>query len=107
MLKSSKITINLLLILSTLSFSGCGLIVYRPDVQQGNVIVAEKVQRLRIGMRPAEVHEIMGSPVLVNTFMPSRFNYVYTFQNRRGPRIESRVIVYFNHMVVSRIETDL
>ncbi|MBV9576744.1 MAG: outer membrane protein assembly factor BamE, partial [Gammaproteobacteria bacterium] len=72
-----------LLILMTLS--SCNL-VHKADIEQGNMITADKVQQLHPGMTEAEVAEIMGNPVLKNIFSIHRVDYVYTLQKGHGRR---------------------
>lgn len=79
-----------------MSLAGCSLIpVYKPDIQQGNVFSPEMVARLRPGMTETQVHFIMGTPVLVNTFNPHRWDYVYTFKTRSKPQVLKHVTVTF------------
>lgn len=59
---------------------------------QGNVITAEQISQLHVGMHKAEVVAVMGSPVLVNTFDDSRWNYVYRV-HKSNKIIEKKTIV--------------
>ena len=71
--------ISLLMLLCWLS--GCGLIsIHKIDVEQGNIIAPEIMNRIHRGMTPNEVKEIMGPPILTNTFSENRLDYVYTFK---------------------------
>jgi outer membrane protein assembly factor BamE len=81
-----------LLIAATLS--GCGL-VYRIDVQQGNYVTQDLVDRLKPGMTKAEVKQILGTPLLTDVFHANRWDYY--FSNVKGGKMadRSRLTVVF------------
>ena len=88
-----KITITLLLFLA---LAGCGTIpIYKPAVQQGNIIDEELVNKLQPGMTKGQVIYIMGTPLLEESFAPERFDYVYTFKPKKGELEEKRVTLHF------------
>jgi outer membrane protein assembly factor BamE len=74
-----------LLIAATLS--GCGL-VYRIDVQQGNFVTQDLVDRLKPGMTKAEVKQILGTPLLTDVFHANRWDYY--FSNVKGGKVADR-----------------
>jgi outer membrane protein assembly factor BamE len=64
-----------------LILNGCSLFqVHKMDIEQGNVFNQDMAKKIHRGMTPAEVENIMGTPVLTNTFRNNRIDYVYTFQ---------------------------
>lgn len=86
------------LVLLGCMLSSCAVV--RPskwDIEQGNIITAEEVGRLRPGMSEGQVTDIMGNPVMTNIFSPSRFDYIYTYQPGYGQRTEKRVTCVFSH----------
>lgn len=66
------------------------------DIQQGNVVTPEKVAQLHPGMSEARVRDIMGTPLLLNTFNEQRVDYVYTFKRGHGQMTEKKVTLIFN-----------
>lgn len=78
---------------------------YRVNVQQGNVITADMVQKLHVGMPKEQVYDIMGSPLLVNTFNDNRWAYVYTFKPSRGPYVQKHLIIYFRNDRIIRMDS--
>lgn len=85
--------------------AGCSL--FRPhkmNIEQGNIITCEDVEKLRVGMSANEVLRIMGNPVLVNTFSDDRMNYVYTFEPAYCPMQEKRITLILRHGRVTEIE---
>jgi len=65
---------------SNFSFPG----VYRVDVQQGNIIEQDQVQKLAVGMTRAQVQFVMGSALVTDTFNPDRWDYFYSLRDGHG-----------------------
>lgn len=88
-----------LLTLATLSISLAGCqhlpVGYDIDVQQGNIINQENLQQLRVGMSREQVVEIMGEPVIVNTFDNRSWDYVYTDVSRKQRFVKNKVTLIF------------
>lgn len=84
------------LILLSIIFSGCSFL--RPnkmDIAQGNFITETNVKRLHLGMSQEQVKDVMGPPMLMDIFAHHRLNYVYTYQQAYGERIEKKLICIF------------
>ena len=79
---------------------------YRPEIQQGNIVTQEAVNRLKPGMSKRRVRFLLGSPMLTDTFHPDRWNYVYTLG--KGSRIaeEKRLVLFFEDDRLTRLEGD-
>lgn len=87
-----------LLILISCFFSGCALFrTHKPDIEQGNIITPAEVSRLHRGMSESQVKEVMGTPLLINVFTPSRIEYIYTFQAGHSERQDKRLTCVFSH----------
>jgi outer membrane protein assembly factor BamE len=104
------------LLLSVLLFSlaGCATEggfklpgVYRINVQQGNVLEQETVNRLRPGMDRNQVQFIMGTPAIDDPFRANQWDYVYTLSERGGPREQRHVRIYFEDDKLARVEGDM
>lgn len=89
--------------LATLFLSGC---IYRPDVQQGNVIADSDLQGLHIGMTRDEVRSLLGDPVLVDVFDERRTIYVYTFKHAHQRMEEKRLVIYLSSNRVTSFWVD-
>ena len=61
-----------------LFLAGCTL--YRADLQQGNMIDKEELDKLKIGMSRQQVNFLLGTPLLVDPFHKDRWDYVYTLK---------------------------
>lgn len=81
--------------------------VYRIDIQQGNVVNREMLERLEIGMERNKVRFILGTPLLVDPFNRNRWDYVYSLRRGSGEQAGQRVSVYFVDDRLARIEEDL
>lgn len=99
---------NIVVLLLVLLLAACSWIpVYRPDIQQGNIIKPNQVNQLHKGMTAFEVKHIMGDPVLQNTFSDNRIDYVYTFQPNRKPMQLKRIILTFRNNRLIKIDKEL
>lgn len=61
------------------ALSGCGLI-YKTDVQQGNILDQDMVDQLRPGMSKRQVELILGTPAIADPFHQDRWDYISTFK---------------------------
>ena len=82
-------------------------LVYRVDVQQGNVVTQEMLAQLEAGMDKNKVRYIMGTPLVADVFHQNRWDYVYTQQNGGGIPAQRRVSVYFENDRLARIGGDV
>ena len=83
-----------------------GLKPYRMDVQQGNVLTAEMVEKLKPGMSRQQVRFVLGTPPITDAFHQDRWDYVY-YMNKGGQIVEHRrLILLFEGDTLKRIEGD-
>lgn len=105
----------LLLILMVIAamLAGCGKFnmpkvevpwVYKIDIQQGNVVTQEMLNRLRPGMDKRKVRFILGTPLIVSAFDKDRWDYVYNFLPGGGEREQRRISVFFKDGNLHHIE---
>ncbi|MBB1610549.1 MULTISPECIES: outer membrane protein assembly factor BamE [unclassified Pseudomonas] len=95
---------NTKLMLTSLAFAmglaalaGCSFPgVYKIDIQQGNVVTQDMIDQLKPGMTRRQVRFIMGNPLIVDTFHPDRWDYLYSIQPGGGQRQQERVSLMFN-----------
>ena len=65
------------------------------------------VDQLEVGMERRKVRFILGSPLLVDTFNPDRWDYLYVMRPGSGTEVRQRVSVYFVDDRLARIEDRL
>lgn len=92
---------KILTLFATLIFlSGC---VHKMDIQQGNILDQDSVSKLHKGMSQEEVRNLLGTPVLINTFRDNRVDYVYTNKPGRGKGVEKNIILEFKGGTLKQI----
>lgn len=90
----------LLTVLSALMLTGCSHYkfpwVYRINVEQGNIVDEEKLAQLKVGMTQKQVRYLLGSPLIQDTFNPSRWDYFYSYRTGKGQYDRSRITLQFD-----------
>jgi outer membrane protein assembly factor BamE len=102
------------LFLCALCLAACGAegtrklpFVYRIDVQQGNIIEQEMLDKLRPGMDKNQVRFIMGTPAVADPFHADRWEYLFT-RSKGGHRREQRhITLYFEDEKLAYVEGDV
>ncbi|SES77025.1 outer membrane protein assembly factor BamE [Nitrosomonas marina] len=104
-----KMIIRIIVLLVFFNLSGCFLIphvLYKIDVQQGNVVTDEMLDKLKVGMTKPQVRFVLGSPLIVDTFRDNRWDYVY-IQREKGDLVEQkRLTIYFEDERLIRMENE-
>jgi outer membrane protein assembly factor BamE (lipoprotein component of BamABCDE complex) len=105
------------LALALLAASGCATFdkytptwrsfgVYKIDINQGNYLSQDMVDKLQVGMTQQQVKQVLGTPLVTSPFRPDRWDYVYEY-TRQGQVVEHRnFTVYFADSKVARWEGD-
>jgi outer membrane protein assembly factor BamE len=82
--------------------SGC---VYRPDIQQGNLLTVEDVEKVTVGMTRSQVRYLLGTPMVSDPFAPQRWDYVYRRTFGRDPQPNTaHFLVRFDGDKVASVE---
>jgi outer membrane protein assembly factor BamE len=77
----------------------------RVEVRQGNILDAEEIERLEIGMTRAQVREAIGEPILREAFNPNRWDYIYYLTDAgRDTGDIQRLSLFFEGDEVVRID---
>lgn len=83
-----------------------GLGVYKLDINQGNYITQDQVDRLKTGQTRQQVKSALGTPLVADPFHASRWDYIYEFR-RQGRTLEHRQFTaYFVDDKLARWEGD-
>ena len=67
-------------LLTCLLLAGCSFlpsVLYRIDVQQGNVVTEEMVEKLKPGMTKSQVLFVLGSPLIMDAFRDNPVSYTH------------------------------
>jgi outer membrane protein assembly factor BamE len=91
--------------LAAVAATGC---VYRMDIQQGNLLDAEQVEQVEVGMTRSQVRFLLGTPMVIDSFDTERWDYVYSLRRGHSRKVERRhLVVWFEGDKVARIEEPL
>lgn len=88
---------KILTLLVLLLLAGCSSVpslVYKIEIQQGNVITQEMVDKLKPGMTRSQVRFALGSPMISDVFHDNRWDYVYRLE-QKGNLVEQRQLTVF------------
>ena len=89
-------------LLLALLATGC---VYRMDIQQGNLLDAEQVDQLEVGMTRSQVRFLLGTPMVIDSFDADRWDYIYSLRRGHERQVTRRhLVVWFDGDKVTRIE---
>ena len=95
-------TLRLVTFLTTLAFlSACSTLavdvplVYKIDIDQGNVINQDMINQLRPNMTKRQVIYVLGSPLLIDPFVSNRWDYIYSVQLGHDDRLQDRIALFF------------
>ena len=80
--------------------------VYRIDIQQGNDVTQEMINKLKPDMTKRQVAYVLGTPLVIDTFHPDRWDYIYSFHPGNGQREQRRITLFFEQDKLSHIEGD-
>jgi len=94
----------------TLMLGACaslpGIGVYKLDINQGNYVTQDQVDRLKTGQTRQQVKGALGTPLVADAFHVNRWDYIYEFR-RQGRTLEHRQFtVYFVDDKLARWEGD-
>ena len=82
-------------------------LVYRVDIQQGNVVDQSMINKLKPGMDKKQVRFIMGTPLLQDPFHSDRWDYIYSFEPGGGDRKQRHIALHFNDDKLVKITGDV
>ncbi|MBI3574625.1 MAG: outer membrane protein assembly factor BamE [Gammaproteobacteria bacterium] len=89
-----------------LLLSGC-LTVYKTEIQQGNVVTQEMIDKLKPGMTRSQVRFVLGTPLIVDPFHPDRWDYYYYLRRANETAGETqRVTVVFKNDLLIAVQGD-
>ena len=96
------------LLLSALAFmalaAGC---VYQAPLSQGNLLDAEDLDQIEVGMTRSQVRFLIGTPMIDDPFHRDRWDYVYFLRiGRDKARFKRWVSIYFDGDTVTSIVRD-
>jgi outer membrane protein assembly factor BamE len=99
-----KTAARLLCLAALISLAGCGALVYKQDIQQGNVLDRDDVAELETGMSKRQVQVLLGTPSINSPFHRDRWDYMNTYAPRGGTPEKRVLTLYFDNDRLASIE---
>jgi len=79
--------------------------VYRPTIQQGNILDTAQIDKLKLGMNRHQVVFVIGTPLVKDPFHHDRWDYIHTVKNGKTKVTTiQRLTLYFNNDALARID---
>ena len=95
---------RLTVLLISLLLTACVLAPYKSEVRQGNLILPEMRERVKVVMNETQVRAILGTPLVNDVFHNNRWDYLYRLE-RGGKLLENqRLTLYFETGKLARID---
>lgn len=101
-----------LTLITVLALAGCSSLnpanwhAYHMDIQQGNLVTQDAVDKLKIGMTHSQVRFLLGTPLLEDSFHANRWDYKYQMYKDDKLVTNKQLSVYFNGDALVKIEGD-
>ncbi len=83
--------------------SACTMQVYKLNIQQGNIVTQDMLDKLKPGMNKRQVAFVMGNPVLKDTFTTRQWDYIYRTERREDEINEYKIRINFDQTQITRI----
>lgn len=83
-------------LLLVLLVTGCN-VVYKQNIQQGNVLDQEDMDRLETGMTKRQVMVLLGTPAVQSPFHANRWDYINSFAPRGGKAERRTLTIKFEN----------
>ena len=80
--------------------------VYKLDINQGNFLSQDMVDKLKEGQTKQQVRVVLGTPLLTSIFRDDRWDYPYQFQRNGRVEVQRLFTVYFKNDALVRWEGD-
>ena len=105
------------LVALVLAFAGCAAIdtyaptlrtygVYMLDINQGNYLSQDMVDKLKEGQTKQQVRLVLGTPLITSVFRDDRWDYMYEYRKNGRVQIHRQFTVYFKGDALTRWEGD-
>ena len=92
-----RVRLLALSVAALLTLSGLSGCVHRINIQQGNFLDTEDIDRVAVGMTRVQVRALLGTPMVADPFVSNRWDYVYYLKLGKWSEPQQRhFIVYFD-----------
>ena len=80
---------------------------HKIEIQQGNYVTQDMVDKLKPGMSRSQVRFALGTPLIADPFHADRWDYVYVYERKGRLVAKRRIVVVFKDDALLRIEGDV
>ncbi len=80
--------------------------VYKLDINQGNYLSQDMVDKLKVGQTKQQVRMVLGTPLVMSAFRADRWDYIYEFRRSGRLREHRQFTAYFADEQLARWEGD-
>lgn len=80
---------------------------HKIEIQQGNYVTQDMVDKLKPGMTRGQVRFALGTPLIADPFHTDRWDYVYLYERKGQLVAKRRMVVVFRDDALLRIEGDV
>ncbi|QOI10927.1 outer membrane protein assembly factor BamE [Blochmannia endosymbiont of Colobopsis nipponica] len=87
------------IIILIILLSGCSnlmTIITKPEINQGNYLNSHDIKKIKIGQSKQQIINLLGNPILTNTFNSNNLYYIYYKINKNNKIIKQSLILSFN-----------
>ncbi len=84
----------IVILTSLLVLNGCKVL-YKMDINQGNLLSKSQVEQIKPGMSKRQIEVLVGTPTMLSPFDQDRWNYITSVSKRGGkPEIKNFALVF-------------
>ena len=97
-----RLSLGVAMLVAAALTGGC---VYRINIQQGNLLDADLIEQVEVGMTRLQVRFLLGTPLVSNPFDKDRWDYYYYFKaGKTREKTTQHFVVFFDGDEVSRLD---
>jgi outer membrane protein assembly factor BamE len=90
------------IVLFTVLLQAC--ILYVPNVEQGNILTKDMIDKIQVGQSQTQVRFLLGSPLVQDAFHKNRWDYFYSLKKGRSKDVEKkRLTIIFDNGMVKKV----
>lgn len=107
---SSKMftTAAIVMLMFTAACSVFERVVYRPDINQGNYLIAADVAKIQTGMTKQQVAYILGNSIIKDPFGSNTWYYIFRHETGHGFVTQQTLTLTFNNTdILTHIDNKL
>lgn len=96
--------LRIMVLCLTFVMSGC---VYKIDIQQGNIVTEEMLNKLELGMTKQKARFVLGTALLQDMFHQNRWDYFYSVQKHLETAQQRRISLIFDKDILVAINGEV